>query len=81
MAKQERDPGREDHWRALVAQWKSSGLSVRTFCSQQRLAEPSFYFWRRELQRRDEKAVSPAFTRHALAKTSALLFSRRGLSC
>jgi hypothetical protein len=35
-------------------------LSVRAFCGQEGLGESSFYFWRRELQKRDaENAAVP----------------------
>lgn len=58
------DPGKERHWRQLLARWRRSGLSVRDFCAQAGCSEPSFYSWRRELQRRDRVAaavVPPAF--------------------
>jgi hypothetical protein len=47
------DPAKEQYWRELVAQWRSSGLSAREFCSLREVTEASFYSWRRELQRRD----------------------------
>ena len=52
-----RDPKREQYWRQAVVDWKKSGLSVRVFCLQRRLSEPSFYAWRRELQKREGKAA------------------------
>ena len=62
MAKRERDPSRERHWRAIVADWRASGLSVREFCRRRQLAEPSFYFWRRALlQRSTPPAAVPTF--------------------
>lgn len=54
-----RDPGKERHWRQLLARWRRSGLSVRDFCVQAGCSEPSFYSWRRELQRR-ERTTQPA---------------------
>lgn len=54
-----RDVRTEQRWRGWIQTWRASGLSVRAFCGRHRLAEPSFYAWRRELQRRD--AESPAF--------------------
>lgn len=47
-----RDRGREARWRELVREQSRSGLSVRQFCAVHGLRETSFYFWRRELQRR-----------------------------
>lgn len=44
-----RDPSKEQHWRQLLDRWQASGLSVRVFCRRHRLAEPTFYAWRRTL--------------------------------
>ncbi len=39
-------------WRELVARQASSGLSVQTFCRQQRLNTWTFYGWRSRLRQR-----------------------------
>src|SRR4051794_37968784 len=44
-----RDPSKEQHWLQLLERWQNSGLSVRVFCRRHRLAEPTFYAWRRTL--------------------------------
>jgi transposase-like protein len=49
--------GREQFWRRMVRQWRKSGLSVRAFCEERGLAQPSFYSWRRILAERDVQAV------------------------
>lgn len=49
-----RDPRKEQHWRHVLRRWQQSGLSVRAFCRQQRLSEPSFHAWRRILAQRDD---------------------------
>jgi transposase len=54
-----RDARKEQQWRRWIEDWRASGLSVRAFCARQGLALPSFYGWRRELQRRD--AAQPVF--------------------
>ena len=36
-------------WRGEIKKWRKSGLSVRQFCKNHELSEPSFYFWRRKL--------------------------------
>lgn len=64
MAAKQRDPERERSWRTTMAAWQASGLSIRAFCGQRRLAETAFHHWRRELRQRDAKplarsAVSP----------------------
>jgi len=48
-----RNPGKERFWRQTLQQWRRSGLSVRAFCRLHDLPEPSFYFWRRALDKRD----------------------------
>ena len=49
--------GREQYWRQVVAQWRRSGLTVRGFCLGRGLSETPFYWWRRELERRDGSKV------------------------
>lgn len=50
---------RETYWRAVLARWKRSGLSVRNFCRAEGLNSGTFYWWRREWNRRDRP--QPAF--------------------
>src|SRR5436305_11536166 len=47
-----RDQHKERQWQRWIAQWRTSGLSVRDFCARHGLATPHFYAWRRRLQRR-----------------------------
>ena len=54
--RKQRDGAKERFWRRVVRQWQHSGLSVRAFCAEHGLAEPSFYHWRRTLAER----VTPA---------------------
>jgi transposase len=53
--------GREPYWRLIVARWKRSGLSARAFCRAEGVNEPMFYWWRKELIRRDQLKPKPAF--------------------
>jgi hypothetical protein len=53
----QRSSSKEQFWRRVLQQWERSGLSVRAFCAVHRLAEPSFYAWRRSLRLRDAEAV------------------------
>src|SRR5262249_14984594 len=49
---------KERQWRHWIAEWRASGLSVRAFWGRRGLAPPSFYHWRRVLERRAaEKAA------------------------
>ncbi len=47
-----RDQHKERQWQRWIDQWRASGLSVRDFCARHRLPTPTFYTWRRRLQRR-----------------------------
>lgn len=58
MAKgKQRDVRKEQQWRERFRQWRSSGLTVRAFCEERRLSQPSFYAWRRVLAERDAEAA------------------------
>ena len=52
-----RSAEREAFWRSEVARQAASGVSVRRFCKERGLSEPSFYAWRRTLQERDSAAI------------------------
>jgi hypothetical protein len=52
-----RDCGKERFWRRTLRQWRRSGLSVRDFCAEHGLAEPSFYAWRRIVVERDQESA------------------------
>src|SRR3954454_9247746 len=54
-----REPSKEQHWRQLLERWQDSGLSVRVFCRRHRLAEPTFYAWRRTLAQLPSPALPP----------------------
>ncbi len=44
---------RELEWRDTMRRWRESGVSGRAFCRRERLAESLFYYWKREIARRD----------------------------
>lgn len=50
-----RDAAKESRWREQVQAQALSGLSVRAYCRQQQLSEPSFYAWRKELAKREQE--------------------------
>ncbi len=60
MARSERSVEKERFWREVVEDQRQGGLSVRRFCQQNTISEPSFYAWRRELQKRDAEKVADA---------------------
>ncbi len=51
-----RNADKEQYWRQVLQAWQDSGLSVRAFCAQQGVNEPSFYCWRRNLRPADTAA-------------------------
>jgi hypothetical protein len=53
----QRSSSKERFWRRVMRQWRNSGVTVRDFCAERDLAEPSFYTWRRTLSERDAVAV------------------------
>lgn len=57
---------RRELWRQRFAQQGNSGQSVRVFCHEQKLSEPSFYAWRKRL-RSESKPV-----RFALVETKSV---------
>lgn len=53
-----RSAEKEQHWREVVDGWRRSGGSVRQWCSERQISEPSFYSWRRVLAERAAAAVN-----------------------
>ena len=74
-----RSAEKEAFWRMVVDEQKASGLSVRQFCKRESISEPSFYAWRKELQRRDDEeqlagALIPVeVVRHEVSEQAASL--------
>ena len=42
----------EAKWREIVSGHPCSGQTVRAYCKARQVTEASFFFWRRELERR-----------------------------
>lgn len=55
----QRDSEREQFWRRTIEACARSGDTIRRFCADRGLNEPSFYAWRRELRRRDAERNVP----------------------
>jgi transposase len=53
---------REQHWREVIQRWHVSGQTVRVFCAEHHLSEPSFYSWRRTITFRDQPQQAGACT-------------------
>jgi transposase-like protein len=67
VRKQRRNAEKERFWRGQVRGHAKSGLSVRAWCHEHQLSEPSFYAWRRELAERDAERPAPAIPSTAAA--------------
>jgi hypothetical protein len=52
---------KESFWRKHVKRQRSGGESVRGYCREHGLKEPAFYWWRRELARREAIPTRPSF--------------------
>jgi hypothetical protein len=44
-------------WRRRIGDQARSGATVRAFCRRHGLQQPAFYWWRRELERRDAEVA------------------------
>ena len=53
MAKRFQSAEKDSYWRWHVDMQVAGGLSVRAYCGQHGLSEPTFYAWRRKIQERD----------------------------
>jgi len=53
-------PVAREHWRQMIEQQKSSGLSIARFCRQRQIAESSLFTWKRRLAR-EAPAASSSF--------------------
>jgi hypothetical protein len=55
-----RDLQKEAAWRRRLRRQAESGQSVRAWCRRHRVMETAFYWWRKELARRDGERKSAA---------------------
>ena len=42
-----------EYWRKLIAEQEGGGQKVRPFCRERGITEPSFYYWRKRLRKRE----------------------------
>ncbi len=50
----EQNTDQQQFWQMVMETFKSSQLSIRQFCKQEGLSEPSFYSWRKKLAKDNE---------------------------
>jgi len=41
------------YWSKLIAEQEAGGQKVRPFCRERGITEPSFYYWRKRLRKRE----------------------------
>jgi hypothetical protein len=70
MARSKRLADKGRFWRSMVEQQRQGGLTVREFCRERGISEPSFYAWRKELQRRDDAQQSAGGQRSGAGNAS-----------
>ena len=71
----DRNLEKEQFWRQVVGEHSGSGLTVRQYCENRGVSEPSFFAWRRELARRDAAANKQA--KSSLRPVSTRAMSQR----
>ena len=59
MANHRRSVEKEAYWRGQIDGQSASGLSIRRWCRDNEVSEPTFYVWRRELRKRDAARELP----------------------
>ena len=64
MAHRQRDLRREQIWRRHLERQQSSGFTVRDYCRENALRETAFFFWKKEIAKRngESSAIPPATT-------------------
>ena len=55
-----RNGAKERSWRRLIQQWRHSGMTIRDFCIEHEVSEPSFFAWRRTIADRDRQPGQPS---------------------
>jgi transposase-like protein len=55
---------RMEHWMQLIKEQQTSGMSIKSWCQQNDIKEPSYYYWlkkiRKEACSRQTQAIQPA---------------------
>jgi hypothetical protein len=54
-----RNSDKERSWRRLIQQWRRSEQTIRDFCVEHEVSEPSFFAWRRTIAERDRQRGRP----------------------
>jgi len=74
MTRRRRDVKKEEFWRRMLRREAGSGLSVRAWCRKHHLQQSAFYWWRRELARRDTEAAETTSAQASTQSPSSTAF-------
>jgi len=55
--KSKRNAFKEKYWRAMLDDWKQSGMTIASYCREKDLKQVNFHFWRREIFKRDQESA------------------------
>lgn len=64
-----RSAERAAYWRGVISRQEASGQSIAAFCRDEGISQGSFFWWRRELARR--QPATPQFVPLPIAATGA----------
>jgi hypothetical protein len=78
-----RDVEKERYWGKVIGEAARSGISIRRFCQQRRLKQSQFYWWQRELKKRQQARTLASQSKSKVSKepeeaTFALLSEHGG---
>lgn len=51
----EAERAREERWRGILEEQKTSGLSNSAFCRQKKISANAYFWWKREVRLRDQR--------------------------
>ena len=72
MPRPTRDPKLEQFWRRHLRRQSASGRTIRDYCREHGLREPSFYAWRRSIRQRDHS--TPCSVGHTVSPSTPPAF-------
>lgn len=71
-----RDIEKERYWGRVIGEAARSGVSIRRFCQQRQIRESQFYWWQRELKKRQQaRALRKRNTSKATKDTGEATFA------
>jgi transposase-like protein len=63
-----------EYWRKLIAEQEGGGQKVRPFCRERGITEPSFYYWRKRLRKRESVQFALLETRPTVTGSAISAF-------